>query len=509
MKEATKEFLCEIEALAAKRKEEIRNTADNVEIKGTTYYVSNVGNDENDGLTPQTAWKTLQKISSADLKFGDGVRLKRGDIFRGCIYAKEGVTYCAYGKGKKPELRSWDKNLADASLWELYNAEHNIWKLKEKILDCGTLILNDDEICCYRHAPSYVDGRFVCRYEEDKEFIVEKELEDLECVCFFTDKMTTAPTIRADKIIADFPVPDIDNGEAYGELYFRCDKGNPGEVFDSIEPLARRRGVDFDDKNYVTVDNLCLKYYGWHAIAGGACKHVNGIRISNCEIGWIGGSIHNYYGNDPNYPQGGRGTVGRLGNGVEIYGGCDDYVVENCYIYQNYDCAITHQITTYGKHYELKNILYKDNLIEYCVYGIEYFLEMNCGDTDSFMENVEMCGNIIRYGGYGWGQQRHNKHTPSLIKGWSFYNRGFNQTIHHNIFDRSAYRMIHLVARKTEYCPTLHDNTYIQNEGGMLGQWGGNGEKEPETVMFSDKVDEIIEDVYGDKNAKAYIVRKR
>jgi hypothetical protein len=163
------------------------------------------------------------------------------------------------------------------------------------------------------------------------------------------------------------------------------------------------------------------------------------------------------------------------------------------------------------------DINYTDNLIEDTTYSIEYFLAY--GDPKQheegeklpirYMKNVEMCGNIIRFGGYGWGQQRHNKHTPSLIKGWSFYNRGFNQSIHDNIFDRSAFRIIHLVARKTEYCPLLDGNTYIQDEGGILGQWGGNEEKEPETVMFSDKVDEVIKDVYGDKNAKVYIVRKR
>ena len=509
MKYATKEFLEEIDALTENRKKEIRNAPDNIEIKGTTYYVSNDGDDNNDGLTPETAWKTLEKVSDFEYKPGDGVRLKRGDIFRGWINAKEGVTYCAYGEGDKPELRSWKKNLADSSLWELHDAEHNIWHMKEKILDVGALVLSGHDVPCYRHAPSYVNGKFVCRYDEDTEFVMSEQLGDLECVSFFTEKMTTAPTRRGDVIIADFPVPDIDGCFAYGDLYFRCDKGNPGEVFDSIEAIARLIGINFFDHNYVTIDNICLKYYGCHAIAGGACKSVKGIHVSNCEIGFTGGSIHNYFGNDPNYPQGGRGTVGRLGNGVEIYGGCDDYVVENCYIYQAYDCAITHQITTFGKHYELKNILYKDNVIERCVYGIEYFLEMNCGDTESFMENVEMCGNIIRNGGYGWGQQRHNKHTPSLIKGWSFYNRGFNQTIHHNIFDRSAYRLIHTVARKEEYCPRLYENTYIQNEGGMLGQWGGNEEKEPDVIMFSDKVDEVIKNELGDRNAKVYIVINR
>ncbi len=506
---ATEKFLDEIQALSENRKREIRNTKDSVVPRGATYYVSNSGDDGNDGLTPDRSWKTLAKVSGAALNPGDCVRFKRGDIFRGSISAKEGVTYCAFGEGAKPEIRSWDKNLANPTLWELYDAEHNIWKMREKIIDCGTLVFNEGERHSLRHIPTYKNGVLVCRDDESKEFVIAEQMtRDLDCFCYCIDKnkMTNYPTTRNGVVIDDFPVPSLDNGEILGDLYLRCDSGNPGEVFYSIEALVRRIGINFADKNYVTVDNLCLKYIGWHAIKGGACKHIKGLRVTNCEIGWIGGVIHNYFGNDPNYPDGMRGTVARLGNGVEIYGGCDDYVVENCYFYQIYDCAITHQITTNGKHYEMRNILYKDNLIEHCVYGIEYFLDMNCGDTESFMENVEISGNVIRYGGYGWGQQRHNKNTPALIKGWSFYNRARNQIICNNIFDRSAYRMLHLVAKKEEYCPILEGNTYIQHFGGMIGQRGGNEHGEPDIESFDASAEEKIIKVFGDKSAKVYVI---
>ena len=509
MKAATKDFLCEIDALAERRKSEIRGTFDTVVATGTVYYVSNFGDDSNDGLTPASAWRTLAKVSQANLAFGDCVKFKRGDIFRGSITAKEGVTYCAFGEGAKPEIRSWDKNLADPELWELYDAEHNIWRLREKIIDCGTLVFNEGERHSLRHIPTYKDGRLVCRDDESREFIVSEQLTgDLDCFphCIDMARLSKYPTTRDGEVIDDFPVPTLDNGEVLGDLYLKCDSGNPGEVFYSIEALARRIGLNFGDKNYVRVDNLCFKYIGWHAIKGGACKHIKGLHVSNCEIGWVGGVIHNYFGNDPNYPEGGRGTVARLGNGVEIYGGCEDYTVENCYIYEIYDCGITHQITTNGKHYEMKNIIYRNNLIERCVYGIEYFLDMNCGDTESFMENVEISENIIRYGGEGWGQQRHNKHTPALIKGWSFYNRARAQVIRNNIFDRSAYRMLHLVARKEKYCPKLCGNTYIQYTGGMIGQWGGNENGEPDVEIFDSAAEEKIRNVFRDKSPRVYII---
>ena len=232
--------------------------------------------------------------------------------------------------------------------------------------------------------------------------------------------------------------------------------------------------------------------------AGGG---IEGLHVTNCEIGWIGGCIQHYLGTDPNYPEGTRGTVTRYGNGVEIYGACDDYVVSDCYIYQVYDAGMTHQVTVRERVLEMKNVLYKDNLVEYCVYAIEYFLEKGI-ENQSSMSNIEICGNILRYSGYGWGQQRHNTHTPAHIKGWSYVNTASNFKIHHNIFDQAGYRMVHLVAREKESLPQLYENTYIQKSGGMLGQYGENRKQEPEIEFFGENVEEIIKEQWGDLNAK-------
>ncbi|MEE0409496.1 MAG: hypothetical protein UD759_01820, partial [Clostridia bacterium] len=114
--------------------------------------------------------------------------------------------------------------------------------------------------------------------------------------------------------------------------------------------------------------------------------------------------------------------------------------------------------------------------------------------------------NIIRLSGYGWGQQRHNYYEPALIKGWSYINTARNFSIENNIFDRTAYRMLHLVAQKDEYCPVMKGNTYIQDKGNMIGQWGGNEVKEPEIEIFDEKAEEKINNIFGDKTAKVYII---
>ena len=100
----TKKIISEIDEKSEKLKNKILNSKSKYTVKGNAYYVSPKGNDKNDGLSPETAWKTLSRISNApELKKGDVVLLERGKMFRGRdIRCVEGVTYSAYGEGPKP-----------------------------------------------------------------------------------------------------------------------------------------------------------------------------------------------------------------------------------------------------------------------------------------------------------------------------------------------------------------------------------------------------------------------
>jgi len=501
MKWVTDAFLKELDGLSEQKKQSILQAKDEIQISGITYYVSADGNDENDGTSPQSAWRTLAKVSEAPLNPGDGVRFHRGDLFRGFLQTYPGVTYAAYGEGEKPKLFGWDKNLGDPNLWELYDEEHHIWHLREKILDCGTLVFNGGEAHCRKLIPSYIGGRFVCREDESRPFVLTEEMtSNLDLVTLYDERTDTRPTKGM-----DFPVPLLDE-KSLGDLYLRCDGGNPATVYPDIEALPRRNMIRVGSNANVKIDNLCLKYIGCHAIGAGGYEVV-GLHVTNCEIGWIGGAIQHYFGTDPNYPEGGRGTVTRFGNGVEIYGGCNDYEVSNCYIYQVYDAGITHQVTTHGNSIFMRNVRYLNNLLEYCVYSIEYFLEKLDGDTESYIDQCEISGNIMRFAGYGWGQQRHNAYSPAHIKGWSYENTASNYTVHDNIFDRAAYRMVHLVAKEESSCPRMYCNTYVQKLGMTLGQYGGNAVAEPANRSFDERADKIIAEVFGDTDARVYGIK--
>lgn len=495
--------LNEIEIKAEQLKDLILNAKSQLEFSGNIYYVSNDGDDDNSGLSITAPWKSLEKVSNSKLSDGDTVLFRCGDIFRGYVKTHSNVTYGSYGNGKKPRLYGSEKNLADETLWELFDGEHNIWRLTEKTLDVGTLVFNDGEYHSVKLIPSYIGNKFVCRDDENKPFDVRKEmLRDLDVYWHFDEKIVGNSVFGNNSY-----VPDVKD-DSKGEVYLRCDKGNPGKIFKSIENLAGRHMFYVGSNENVKIDNLCMKYIGKHAVAaGGNC--VKGLNVTNCEIGWIGGAIQHYAGTDPNYPQGKRGSVTRFGNGVEVYGGCSDYKVSNCYIYQVYDAGITHQITTNGEKFEIKNVLYKNNLIENCVYGIEYFLDMNNGDTESIMDGINICENIIRLSGYGWGQQRHNTDTPALIKGWNYVNRAKNFVICDNIFDRCRYRMLHLVAKQKESLPILSDNIYIQNNGGMIGEYGENNSEQPDMLLFDFNAEKTISEILCDKEAKVLILDNR
>ncbi len=498
MNHAAKEILQKYDALFEERKQCVLSSKDGIAVSGTAYYVSNEGNDENDGRTPLTAWKTLSRVSNAALERGDAVLFRRGDLFRGRVYAKSGVTYAAYGCGEKPKLYGSEFSLADPALWEEYDSEHRIWKCTEKVLDSGTLVFNEGEAHSVKLIPSYINGHFVCREDESKAFDMRNEMvRDLDMYWHFDAVLGVERPSKG----KDFPIPII--SEAHGDLYLRCDRGNPGEVFDSIESLSRTHMFCVGANDHVTVDDLCIKYVGMHGVSAGG--HVVGLHVKNCEFGWIGGTIQTYLGLDPNYPEGDRGTVTRFGNAVEVYGGCEDYAVTDNYIYEVYDAGITHQMTT-SKKITMTGIRYTGNVIEKCVYGIEYFLDQIKGEQESYMDDVVIKENFIRLSGYGWGQQRHNYHTPALIKGWSYKNTARNFVICNNIFDRCAYQMLHLVAQKDEYCAKLNGNTYIQNAGGMIGKLGGNETEEPSILIFDKDAESKINKTFKDQNAEVYII---
>ncbi|MEV0994202.1 NosD domain-containing protein [Nonomuraea sp. NPDC050202] len=82
---------------------------------GTTYYVdSRAGDDAADGTSAATAWKSLEKVTAAELKPGDTVAVKRGGSFTGPFTleasgtAARPITIKAYGSGALAKISGSD-----------------------------------------------------------------------------------------------------------------------------------------------------------------------------------------------------------------------------------------------------------------------------------------------------------------------------------------------------------------------------------------------------------------
>lgn len=444
--------VADVDVEADKLRNEILNSeSDWSTITGTKYYVSSAGSDSNSGTSEAAPFKTLSKVNSITLHPGDGVLFRRGDLWRGTVTLKDGVTYSAYGTGDKPRIYN-SINVAQQGSWSTTSVA-NVYKYSASIShsqDIGTLVFNDgDDGCAYK---------VVLR-------------RDYQGNGYHPDTMqpfNSWQDLKRDR--------DMFHDKETGYLYLCSTAGNPATRWTSIE--ASRKGNTFNGYNtgqdWLTcyVDNICIKYTGSHGVGTG---HVKNLTVTNCEIGWIGGSLQNDNGDTklPTSP-GQYSRPVRYGNGVEIWGWCDKFNVSHNYIYQVYDAAISPQYSSDGNVTGkwMNNISFEDNLIERSVYAIEYWLSVNADYVElSGFRNYVIRGNIMRTAGeYGWGYQRFNKETPAIIQtGNSATNHAVNFKIEGNIIDRGKPQLLRIKSGKPEWLPECRDNVYLQENGIPVG----------------------------------------
>ena len=114
---------------------------------GTTYYIDSItGDDENNGLSEATAWKTVDNIESLTLGAGDKILFKSGGkydcaITLTCSGTEDNpIVISSYGEGEKPHLNT---GVRDAVM---------------KLFDCSYVTVSGFEITAHNGGGIWVDG---------------------------------------------------------------------------------------------------------------------------------------------------------------------------------------------------------------------------------------------------------------------------------------------------------------------------------------------------------------
>lgn len=412
MKNITSEQLSAIKSMAAAKKEEILNSKSLYSCDGTVYYVnSENGNDDNDGLSPETAFKTTAKVSDIALNVGDTVLFCRGMVFRGLLKTQPGVTYSAYGEGKKPEIYG-SISASDPKDWE--KTEYpDVWRYREPIhfsLDIGAIFMKNESLWGIKVCVNTFQGErcdmgenWNCDVYNGRRWVHRER-----------SKWNGIADLKGDL--------EFYHDWQSGYLYLCCADGNPAEAFGTVEMTQRVsiiRPKVWAQKD-VTIDNLCFKY-GNFGISGFGDS--TNFTVRNCVFGCIGGSsqfVEKYMNNDDNIPYG--KDVTRLGNGIEVYGVCKNMLVENCYFYQNYDAAVTVQVSykTLDRDRIMDGITWKNNLFDTCHYPFELWLYSpeDTGEFRAAMVDVDISENIALNTGFGFGHTRRDPGDCFLYSGY-------------------------------------------------------------------------------------------
>ena len=311
------------------------NTEEYYKITGTKYYISPGGEDTNSGTSPEEPFRTVDALSGITFEEGDAVLFERDSVFRitSAISTKKGVIYGSYGEGDKPKIYASGMNFAEAE-WKPTQRK-NIWRTMYIYDEAGCVVFNHGEEIGYRRTS-------VRNLTENLQFFQSQE---------------------------------------DGFLYLYCDKGNPAAIYDSIEVTADIRIFFIPSRSGdVVIDNLCLMYSSSFAVAGNYNCH--NVTVTNCEIGYIGGYA--------------RGGAVRLGNAIQMWTGIQGFKVENNWIYQTFDTAITWQGNG-GEGFKYKDISIKGNLLEYNHTDLEFW------DSGATLDGFTVSDNIFRFTQMGWG----------------------------------------------------------------------------------------------------------
>jgi len=377
----------------------------------TIYYVSANGCDDRDGLTPSTAWKSIQKANES-IRGGDTVLFRRGDTFFGKILpprTNDGTTptrYAAYGEGAKPVISQYKTILPSA--WE--DMGDHVWRVD--MANTANFEGNTTELKV-NVGFMKVDGCI----KPYKRFSLSDLKEPWD---FFDD----------------------------GQYVYVKSPANPSAVAGDIRMACEIACMAFTDR--LVVEQLTFMGTGGHGIAGSVHHAV----IRECEFHEIGGSELR------SYPEPGV----RYGNGVECWTDSSDVLVEGCRFSGVYDVAITMQGG--GVTSGWIDMTFRHNVIWNCQQAFEVWSMGERPGTG--FQNCVFENNVCLDSGYCWGYDvRPNKNASCHLLLYSIQCPLCDITVRHNTFYRArvapVYKSIGVQEMPEGY--RIVDNLFLMEPG--------------------------------------------
>ncbi len=504
----------EILQAAEERKTAILTSETTVEVTGKKYYISNDGNDANDGRTPETAWATLSnpKLSpwSNVLKPGDGVFFERGGLWRGELRCSAGVTYSAYGEGPKPRIISSPESGVGADKWQIWYDKDGvkIWKFYHDISEVACIVFNGGESYASR-VFSYWNGENTVSVDDyQTPFDIQKDLKfDMQFYSYGDYSAYTTYSKSNDSSIGSQRLADPYEIDTRNTVYLRCDRGNPGELFGEIEFSSSVQyikpgyfGIIAGSGDGFTVDNLCVMYSFTMGLNNCGC---NNVTFQNCEVAWVGGASHSI-----GYINGDTPFLPVAGEGIRMEGTNNKSI--NNYVHDCFDGGITVEFSAQFMP-KADGMEIRNNVIERCISGV---LAGEHNEDSSYADKVKFSGiriadNYIMYSGYGWSSDPHYNFTWNNVEyngnaitwwyGPLWSNAG---EVSNNVLYIAKHALI-MNGAEGENKPALSGNTYVQNNNGIIAFVKNDKNMFTNCSATNDEhIKDIVHNTLGDKTAQ-------
>ena len=475
---------------------------------GTAYYISNSGDDANDGLSPETAWATIDRLNVEPLQYGDAVFFERGSVWRAAqVYTKPGVTYSAYGEGEKPGLYGSVENGGGAEKWTLWHEGSDgskIWVYYKPMLDCGSIALNDDLGAI--KVQGFWNGEYFQAMSDMWNTDQTQEATDLqsampefdpaeqltEDLTFFCDASSGLPSTLPIYLSGWYDT----GGEPYcltadGPLYLRCDEGNPGELYPDMEflsPYAPFDGVADD----VVIDNLAVLYTGRNILS--VAPECEGVLVQNCELGWGGGCAASYA----------LDTITGYGAGVQRNGGVggassSHNTFRNNYVHETYQegLGLETAIEFSGQAFDVTDVTIEGNVFYHCGSALIYFNWDEAANPDHQFRNVSFRDNLVFYSTMSdWVDT--GEDVDGFTTGAFTIDGGPNMQdgtveVRDNVFFAARECLVYIRTYVPEYLPDFEGNIYAQFSDGVFlssvsapNYWSANAAEGVRKTLFDE-----------------------